>query len=485
MTRGRCFWAVILMLILQIPLAGQNYDRTIRLRAMGVAGDSTVLVTQAFQQTIDSLHTLGGGVLLLDSGHFLTGSIRLRNNIFIKVGANARWIGSTRLEDYTLGSLLRADSISNAGIIGEGEINGNGDSFYSKEFMPLPRPEPWLTFHHCSNLTIRGLQLVNSPSHTLAIHNSQNVTITDLRITNPMRSPNTDGIDLYDCKDVKISRCTISTGDDAICLKSKQGEMGNIHVEYCLLESDDAAWKIGTGSRGVIRNCSMRHCTIRNSRYGIAVFMLEGGLAEHISFTDLSIHTASRHAVEYPIFLDIDRKRAGDSWGSIRSFRFENIRIETSGKVLMGGQPGAYLEDIVLDSVEMKVIKPVDFSGQKKPRGNKLFPLLPGSVDYAPIQASITLTHAKNVLFSRLNISSHQLKAKRQTFYFQDVEGIKLNWSKESTLRQSHTFEAIQSKNILVNQFAGSGRFMVKSSDEMPDVSGAPLLKVVQPKSSR
>lgn len=472
------------MLGIQVPIAGQNYDRTIRLRAMGVSGDSTVLVTQAFQQVLDSLHKLGGGVLLLDSGHFLTGSIRLRSNTFVEVGTTARWIGSTRLEDYTLGSLLRADSVSNAGIIGQGEINGNGDSFYSNEFLPLPRPEPWLAFHHCSNLTIRGVQLFNSPSHTLAIHNGQSVALAELRITNPIRSPNTDGIDLYDSKDVTISRCTISTGDDAICLKSKQGEMRNIHVEYCLLESDDAAWKIGTGSKGVIRNCSMKHSTIRNSRYGIAVFMLEGGLAEHISFTDLSIHTASRHAVEYPIFLDIDRKRAGDSWGAIRSFRFENIRIETSGKVLMGGQPGAYLEDIVLDSVEMKVIKPVDFTGQKKPRGNKLFPLLPGSVDYAPIQASITLAHAKNVQFNRLSIGSHQPKAERQTFYFQDVEGIKLNWSKESTLRQSHTFEAVQSKNILVNQFAGTGRFKVKFSDDMPDVSGAPLLKIVQPKPS-
>jgi hypothetical protein len=91
--------------------------------------------------------------------------------------------------------------------------------------------------------------------------------------------------------------------------------------------------------------------TITGSRYGIALFMQDGGIYEDNRFSNLIIETGGRHAREYPIFVDID-SRQPDSlavWGRIRGLSFDGIDIKTRGNILIQGQPEHDVEELRVD----------------------------------------------------------------------------------------------------------------------------------------
>ncbi len=65
-----------------------------------------------------------------------------------------------------------------------------------------------------------------------------------------------------------IANCIVSTGDDAIVVKStgpmsrRYGVCENITITNCVLHSRDSALKIGTETHGTIRNVTLSDCII-------------------------------------------------------------------------------------------------------------------------------------------------------------------------------------------------------------------------------
>jgi polygalacturonase len=67
----------------------------------------------------------------------------------------------------------------------------------------------------------------DSPFWTLHPYDCKNVTIRNVTILAPVTgAPNTDGIDPDSCEDMVIEDCYISTGDDAIAIKSGWDQFG-------------------------------------------------------------------------------------------------------------------------------------------------------------------------------------------------------------------------------------------------------------------
>ncbi len=80
---------------------------------------------------------------------------------------------------------------------------------------------------------------------------------------------------LVRCKDLRISNCTIETGDDAIVFYSMNCfgpalPCENITVTNCRLSSASSAIKFCDGNMNCVRNVTIDNCTITNSNRGIA-----------------------------------------------------------------------------------------------------------------------------------------------------------------------------------------------------------------------
>lgn len=386
-----------------------------------IAGDEQ-LDTEAIQKAIDACSKQGGGTVYFPAGIFNTGTIHLKNKASVFFESGSVLQASTSLDDYTgeKKALIYGSGLSDLTLSGTGTIDGSGNVFWDENFKALERPEPWILLTDCNNVIVRDIKFQNSPSHTIRLETSENIKFDGISIINPFKGPNTDGIDIVDSRNVFVSNSYISTGDDAICLKSRRDTVENVVVTNCVLESDDAAIKFGTGSHIATRYCIFSNNIIKKTRYGISLFMLDGGIFEHNNFSNIIIENGSRHEHQYPIFIDIDKKTPERNYGVVRNNTFTNITAVTDGKILISGHPESRIEDLIFDGLTLKIIDEADFSGAKKPRGNKNYPNLKTSTDLAREPGFLTIGFTNDLRFTNVRVYAPE-DAEKEALYLREV----------------------------------------------------------------
>ena len=72
---------------------------TIDATQYGARGDGITLNTDSIQQAIDDCFLQGGGEVLIPEGRFLTGGLRIRSNVTLRLLKKAVLLGSTNPED--------------------------------------------------------------------------------------------------------------------------------------------------------------------------------------------------------------------------------------------------------------------------------------------------------------------------------------------------------------------------------------------------
>jgi len=433
MDMGRLFGLILLWATVTMTASGQ----VLNIVDYGAVGDDATYCTEAIQSALDDCRDSGGGTVLIPGGTYLTGTIRVYSDTRLQLAPGATLLGSSRLEDYDREHphLIWGDSLEGFRLSGDGLIDGQGERFFDRSGRSWKaaegtRPRPWIRITNSKDIKIEGVELIHSPAHVLVFRKCKNVVVRGVSIRNDVRSPNTDGIDIKGCRQVLISDCFISTGDDAICLKSGQDTVEQVVVSDCILISDDSAIKFGTGSRHSIRNCQFSNINISGARYGIAFFMTQGGVYEHCQFSNILIETGSRHKTEYPIYMDIDKRSADQALGAIRDMDFSNVKIITRGNILIGGQAGHPITGLRFDGITMALTELTDLTAvSKKPRGNKSYPTLPGMADFSAVPAHFTLGHVENVILKDIRIS-HQFGEspyRRHFFHIQEAKAVQLS----------------------------------------------------------
>ena len=369
-----------LSLLIALLQAGPSAQTAYNVCDYGAQADGTTLTTKAIQDAIDACHQNGGGQVVFPAGQYLSGTIELRDNVYLVLNGGATLLGSKNIADYEPKYLVIARDAKNIGLLGPGLINGQGDAFWRDKERPYVRPERTIELERCSNVLIRDLQIRNSAAFNIALEECDRVTITGVSIINDRNAPNTDGIDPISSSNVLISDCYIETGDDAICPKSHGTEKPceNLVVTNCVLISDDSAIKCGTRSDGAIRHCSFSNIVIRDTKYGIGFYMKDGGVYEDIQFSNISIETTRRGLERsfgtnsYAIFMDIEKREPSGTLGRIRDIAFSDIHIVTpDGNCLLAGMPEQKIENVAFDNVWMRVTDRTDLSGRRKPRGTR------------------------------------------------------------------------------------------------------------------
>ncbi len=396
----------------------------------GAVNDGRTYCTQPFQNAIDECAKNGGGTVYVPTGNYLIGTIILKSNICLELAENATILGSENIDNYNPGKLIYARDETNISIKGYGVINGQGKIFWDGLKMRHPRPSNLIGFEHCNNIHIDDVTITNSPMFNIALVDCDMVYINGIKIINPMRSENTDGIDPISCKNVFISNCYIETGDDGICLKTEQPGKNceNIVITNCIIISDDTAIKLGTSSEAEIRQCAFSNIIIRNSRDGIALYMKDGGKYEDIQFSNINIETVisdSTNSNNYPIFMDIEPRHENTPLGTINNIVFSNILINTyAGNCLIQGSSDQSIGDITLSNIRMNVLSRSDMSTRKKPRG--YLPKETALNDFAYVPANFTFANIRNLTINNLTITDdvESNKFQRHAIWGENLETV-------------------------------------------------------------
>jgi polygalacturonase len=79
-----------------------------------------------------------------------------------------------------------------------------------------------IVFDHSHKILIDGVTVQNSPFWQIVVYYSDDVTIRNIRVLADPRSPNTDAIDPFSSRNVRIEHVYADVGDDDVAIKSGQ-----------------------------------------------------------------------------------------------------------------------------------------------------------------------------------------------------------------------------------------------------------------------
>ncbi len=396
-----------------------------RVTAFGAIADDGQPDTAAIQAAIDACAG-SGRTVVVPAGRFDSGGLTLRSNLSLHLAGGARLAMSINFDDYAnrpeLGdhrALIHGDNIQNVEISGTGVIDGMAAPIYAAMDRIIAndpgdrtadlRARWGLMLNRCANVRVRDITIRNTPMFLLGVRQCENVVLDGFTLDAPVDSHNTDGLQIIDSQDVRVSNCWISVGDDGITTKA-QGvrDIARLLVNNCVIRSDDGAIKLGTQSRGVLRDSLFNNIAIIDSRYGIAGFMIRGGLYANNRFTNIRIATGGRHRRGYPIYFDIDdrERSAAGAIGRVEGLVFDNIDITTGGNVLIAGHPASPIRDLTLSNVRMRSTgaDPIA-AADRKPYGNRMFRPIAGSPDYAGVNAHVVIGAAERVRLVNVDIA--------------------------------------------------------------------------------
>ena len=328
----------------------------------GAKADGKTLNTMLINHTVDRLSQAGGGTLFFPAGTYLTGAIRLKSNITLELEAGATLLFSDNFDDYlpfmevrhegvmmkSFSPLISAMDAENITIKGEGTLDGQGKAWWTEffriyvdlekngmrelnKYQPLWEREndvealyaetnedwhgtlkrrffrpPFIQPVRCRRVRIEGVKIINSPFWTVNPEFCDNVVVTGVTIHN-VPSPNTDGINPESCRNVHVSDCHISVGDDCITLKSGRDAQArrlgvpceNITITNCTMLSGHGGVVIGSEMSGSVRKVTISNCVFDGTDRGIRIKSTRGrgGVVEDIRVSNIIMSNIKREAV--------------------------------------------------------------------------------------------------------------------------------------------------------------------------------------------
>ena len=374
------------------------------------------LSTRAIQKAVDECYAAGGGNVIIPAGLFITGPVILKSNINIRIESGATLRGSENIEDYRVNNnrygIFFCEDAYNVSITGTGTIDGNGSKFYDftknhvydefdrsvirqkENYMkegnfftdgPVKRismPGMTIVFFHCTNVTVTGITIKDTPVWATRFGYCDNVLIDGITIINNVLIPNSDGIHCTASRNIRISNCNIVAGDDAIVMTgfpkiedvpgftmkdqeehtygNKSVYAENMSVTNCQLKSSSAGIRIGYGQHP-IRRCLFSNITIYDSHRGIGIFAHDTTDIEDLIFDNIIIETRLYNGQWWgngePIHLSCISRFAGFPAGHIRNVTFSNITATGEQGILIFGREESRIEDIRFINVNLSIRK--------------------------------------------------------------------------------------------------------------------------------
>lgn len=369
--------------------------------SFGARADGNAKDTAAVQAAIDEAGRAaasgpGGARAVLARGTYLCGALRLRSGVELHVAEGARLLASPDIADFPdfpgarhvaaaacprsrNAAFLFADECEDVVLSGGGVVDGNGGAHVRRktdpdwtgwEFervRPMSESLPRVVFlAGCRGVRVEDVSLENGPAGWgYWIHDCDDVLCRRLRVRCDVRYPNNDGIHVNCSRDVEISDCDIECGDDAIVVRANSRSLREnrpcerVRAHDCRLRSWAGGIRVGWHCDGVVRDCEFRRISMRDSSYGIEMFLpkkpgnpdfgREASRIERLLFEDVEMEGVRA----YPLEAYVD-PGAETRVEAVRDVAFRRVRASARLLPRAWGREGDPLRNFLFEDCEFR-----------------------------------------------------------------------------------------------------------------------------------
>jgi polygalacturonase len=323
--------------------------KTFSIVSFGAIPGDKVKTTQAIAAAISEANKIGGGVVIIPEGEWLTGTIHFKSyvNLHLNKGAvllfddvpsdylpavNTSWEG---MECMNYSPLIYAWKCKNIAITGEGTIKAKMNLWtswagrprphmeslkrlYNMSYQNVPTTERMMVndtahlrphliqFNRCENIRLEGFSIVNSPFWTIHMYLSKNILLRKLNVY--AHGHNNDGFDPEMSQNILVENCQFDQGDDAIAIKSGRNQEG---------------WRIQVPTKNLV----IRNCTVKNGHQLIAVGSELSGGIENVYVHDCVVNDGAK--MFHLVFIKTNERMGG----YVNNIYIKNIK---AGKMDLG-----------------------------------------------------------------------------------------------------------------------------------------------------
>ena len=281
----------------------------------GAVGDGTTLDSPAIQRAIDEAAAYSGKsqVLLRGGKKYLVGTLVLKGAIDFHLADDAQLLASLQREHYlgglagsadadsmaaAAGALIVATGAQGLKISGTGTLQGRAREFMLRYDQPnewwLPkdfRPKMFVLTGAATSKSATSPSPKRPTGVCICSAATASSSTTSKSATCSMCPTATASIPTT----AATSRSETATSSAATMASSSKpaaaddyGPAANIHVEDCVIETQDAGLKIGTETTSDIHDIRFERCTIKTSSRGLCIQLRDEGSVYNIDFRDIT-----------------------------------------------------------------------------------------------------------------------------------------------------------------------------------------------------
>ena len=316
-----------------------------------IEGDKNA-TSKAISNAIQEANKIGGGIVVIPKGEWLTKKIHLKSNVNLHLNEGAvllfsedpkdylppvktTWEG---MECYNYSPLIYAYECKNIAITGKGKLKAKMDVWekwferpsthmnslkylYNLASKGVPvnerqmvndtsnlRPQ-FIQLNRSENILLEGITITDSPFWVIHPFLSKDIVIKNVKVR--AHGHNNDGVDPEMSQNMLIENCVFDQGDDAIALKSGRNQ---------------DAWRLNTPTKNVV----IKNCIVKNGHQLLAIGSELSGGIENI-FMD-SCKVVDGAELNHLVFIKTNERRGG----YVENVHVSNIEAGKIEKGILG-----------------------------------------------------------------------------------------------------------------------------------------------------
>ncbi len=267
----------------------------------------------------------------------------------------------------------------------------NKKDFTAEDFLPardFMRPI-LLLLSKCKNVLVDGVTLQNSPAFAMYPDRCEDVVIRNVKVNNEYWAQNGDGIDIASSKDVLVYNCTVTAGDDGICMKSSRDKSGNaalqnIVIADCVVYHAHGGFVIGSNTDGGMENISVKNCDYVGTDIGLRFKSGRGrgGIVRNIYISNIYMKDIVNEAILFDTYYEESQRDTGPQPVTEKTPVFKDFHIDSifcngaRQAVRVAGLPEMPIENISISNCVISADRGFtsEFASGFNLRNVKIFP---------------------------------------------------------------------------------------------------------------